>query len=149
MQGTYDSEQYNKLKLGVTICLSQVALPIDQHRVWRIVLKIDRNLPELQKTRGHIFAFCIAMLCNLDSGLLPAEVGRWVHDGSVVIAGTSFGGERGSGGASVGGGGFEAIGLSPFMRPGVHGVLKERRVDVQCGDIEGPSSLGYPRNWQR
>lgn len=36
---TYDSEQYNKLKLGVTICLSQVALPIDQLRVrgqgWR------------------------------------------------------------------------------------------------------------------
>lgn len=33
-QMTYDSEQYNRLKLGVTICLSQVALrTTDQLRV--------------------------------------------------------------------------------------------------------------------
>jgi hypothetical protein len=32
-QKTYDSEQYSRLKLGVTICLSQVALRVDQHRV--------------------------------------------------------------------------------------------------------------------
>jgi hypothetical protein len=30
---TYDSEQYKTLKLGVTICLSQVALAKDQLRV--------------------------------------------------------------------------------------------------------------------
>lgn len=30
---TYDSEQYSRLKLGVTICLSHVALQADQHRV--------------------------------------------------------------------------------------------------------------------
>jgi hypothetical protein len=34
-QKTYDSEQYSRLKLGVTICLSQVALRVDQHRVSR------------------------------------------------------------------------------------------------------------------
>lgn len=54
-----------------------------------------------------------------------------MEHGSVVIAGASFGRERRSVGASVGGGGFEAIGLSPFMRPGVHGELKEGREDVQ------------------
>lgn len=33
-QATYDSEQYNRLKLGVTICLSHVALTTtDQLRV--------------------------------------------------------------------------------------------------------------------
>ena len=32
-QYAYDSEQYSRLKLGVTICLSQVALRVDQHRV--------------------------------------------------------------------------------------------------------------------
>lgn len=34
-QKTYDSEQYSRLKLGVTICLSHVALRVDQHRVSR------------------------------------------------------------------------------------------------------------------
>jgi methylphosphotriester-DNA--protein-cysteine methyltransferase len=31
-QKTYDSEQYKRLKLGVTICLSQVALRVDQQQ---------------------------------------------------------------------------------------------------------------------
>ena len=89
--------------------------------------KIDRNLPKLQETCGHVFAVCVALLDHFGAGLLSTKAGRRVGSGRVA-----FGGERGSVRASVGSRGLEAIGLGTLVRAGVHGeIYRNGRVYAQ------------------
>lgn len=81
------------LKLGVTICLSQVALPIDQPQGpsgWLILqdVKIDRNIPELQEASSHVVVgICLLLLGDVDTRFWPSQVGGRVRG---VVAGAAF-----------------------------------------------------------
>jgi len=50
-------------------------------------LKIDRNLPELQETGGHVFVVCIALLHHLGAGFLSTKADRRVGGGRVAFGG--------------------------------------------------------------
>lgn len=77
------------LKLGVTICFSQVALQsrkLISTRVSRTRREmIDRNIPELQKASSHVFVVCVGRIYDLTTGLLPSKSCRWVVGSGVVV----------------------------------------------------------------
>lgn len=52
---------------------------------------IGRNIPELQKASGHVFAVFAALLGNVDAGLVPSQGGGRVRDSGVIVARTTFG----------------------------------------------------------